>query len=76
MKLAFTMIVFCLMALLEGCGQQNVHELLSNVDKDCVIHGTFSAATGVPGNVTMAGTIDCAPSGIPTVKQPAIPPAQ
>lgn len=52
-------------AVMAGCSQSNVKDLLSNVDKDCVIHGTFSAATGVPGNVTLAGTIDCAPNGVP-----------
>ncbi len=59
------------LAVLPACSQSNVKDLLSNVDKDCIIHGTFSAATGVPGNVTLAGTIDCAPSGAtPKAPQP------
>lgn len=61
------------MVALAGCGQQNVKQLLDNVNKDCVIHGTFAAATGVPGNVSVAGTIDCKPSG--AVVAPATAPA-
>lgn len=65
---------------LPACSQSNVKDLLANVDKDCIIHGTFSAATGVPGNVNIAGTIDCAPNGAvpsqPLVNPPAAKPAQ
>jgi len=71
MKLTLVMLAIL---VLSGCAQQNVHQFLDNVNKDCVIHGTFSAATGVPaGNVTVAGTIDCQPGGpnaTPTGKQP------
>ena len=59
------LLIAATLLLLPACSQSNVKDLLSNVDKDCVIHGTFSAATGVPGNVNVAGTIDCAPAGTP-----------
>lgn len=71
MKLLATFVIFAVMAMLEGCNQSNVKDLLSNVDKDCIIHGTFSAATGVPGNVNVAGTIDCAPNG--AIPKPLVP---
>jgi len=67
------LLIAATLLLLPACSQSNVKDLLSNVDKDCVIHGTFSAATGVPGNVNVAGTIDCAPNGVtPTTPAPAV----
>ncbi len=65
------LLIAAILILLPACSQSNVKELLDNVNKDCVIHGTFSAATGVPGNVTMAGTIDCAPNGVKPAPVPA-----
>ena len=70
-RLAMILIASAVMA---GCSTSNVKDLLQNVNNDCVIHGTFSAATGVPGNVTMAGTIDCLPNGAKPVTPPT--PAQ
>lgn len=64
------LLIAAILILLPACSQSNVKELLDNVNKDCVIHGTFSAATGVPGNVTMAGTIDCQPNGPKSVTPP------
>lgn len=59
--------------LLAGCSTQNIKDVLTNLDKDCARHYTFSASTGVPANATVAGTIDCLPSG--QTKAPAAPSA-
>lgn len=59
--------------MLPACNQQNVKDLLSNLDKDCVRHYAGSLATGVPASGTVTFQIDCQPSGVtpPPVVNPA-----
>lgn len=54
-----------IIAMLSGCGQQNVKDVLTNLDKDCARHYQGSVSTGgvgigVPG-ATVTFTIDCLP---------------
>lgn len=70
------MLIAVALCLLPACSQQNVKDLLSNLDKDCVRHYAGSLASGVPASGTVTFQIDCQPSGVnpPPVVNPAAKP--
>ena len=64
MKLYLYVVLTILFALLGGCAQQNIKDVLNNLDKDCVRHYAGSISSGVPPAGALTFTIDCKPSGV------------
>jgi hypothetical protein len=73
MKLFIIVKALAVTALLSGCNQANVKDILTNLDKDCVRHYAGSLASGVPASGTVTFTIDCKPSGTPLTPAPTTP---
>ncbi len=63
-------IALALVCALTGCNQANIKDLITNVDKDCVIHAAGSFASGIPPTNTVTFTADCKPSGMPPAQPP------
>jgi len=70
-----TIAILAILAILPGCGPKDLKPVLDDLSKGCTRHYTFSAASGVPAQITIAGTIDCTPmpgviGGATTVPSP------